>query len=169
MCLSVLLLAKTFGFGGQELPAPQATLMKLVIEGVLDQQLPWGFVGIGIGIALVCELLKIPSLPFAVGVYLPVSTMTPLFLGGLLRRFFERRAESKEDAAKARERGVLLGSGFVGGEGLLGVAIAGVAFALERKPDGIGTGWLGPHWLGELVGLMAFGFLIAGFIRLVKR
>ena len=51
--------------------------MKLVIEGVLDQQLPWGFVAIGIGIALACELLRIPSLPFAVGVYLPVSTMTP--------------------------------------------------------------------------------------------
>jgi putative OPT family oligopeptide transporter len=65
VCLSVLLLAKTFGFGTQELPAPQATLMKLVIEGVLDQQLPWGFVAIGIAIALACELLKIPSLPFA--------------------------------------------------------------------------------------------------------
>jgi uncharacterized oligopeptide transporter (OPT) family protein len=127
-------------------------MMKLVIEGVLDQQLPWGFVGIGIGIALVCELFKIPSLPFAVGVYLPVSTMTPLFLGGLLRGLFERRAKSESDAAVSRERGVLLGSGFVGGEGLLGV-----------------TEWLGPHWLAESVGLIVFGFLIAGFVRLVLR
>ena len=100
--------------------------MKVVIEGVLDQQLPWGFVGIGIGIALLCEIFKIPSLPFAVGVYLPVSTMTPLFLGGLLRGWFERRAASKDQAADRRERGVLLGSGFVGGEGLLGVGIAAV-------------------------------------------
>jgi len=169
VCLSVLLLAKTFGFGSQELPAPQATLMKLVIDGVLDQQLPWGFVGIGMGIALVCEVLKIPSLPFAVGVYLPVSTMTPLFLGGLLRGYFERRAKSKDEAAVHRERGVLLGSGFVGGEGLLGVAIAGAAFLSGKKPDGIGTGWLGPHWLVELVGLIAFGFLIAGFVRLVRK
>lgn len=169
VCLSVLLLAKTFGFGGQELPAPQATLMKLVIDGVLDQQLPWGFVAIGMGIAFLCEILKIPSLPFAVGVYLPVSTMTPLFLGGLLRGFFERRASSDDEAASQRERGVLLGSGFVGGEGLLGVAIAGAAFMSGKKPEGIGTDWLGPHWLAEAVGLLAFGFLIAGFVRLVRK
>lgn len=169
VCLSVLLLAETFGFGGQELPAPQATLMKLVIEGVLDQQLPWGFVAIGIGIALACELLKIPSLPFAVGVYLPVSTMTPLFIGGLLRGWFERRAQSEAEAAGYRERGVLLGSGFVGGEGLLGVGIAAVAFVQNKKPDGFGTEWLGADWMVELAGLIAFGFLIAGFVRLVRR
>ena len=169
VCLSVLLLAETFGFGGQELPAPQAMLMKVVIEGVLDQQLPWGFVGIGIGIALLCEIFKIPSLPFAVGVYLPVSTMTPLFLGGLLRGWFERHAKSKAEAGERRERGVLLGSGFVGGEGLLGVGIAAVAFVQNKKPDGIGTEWLGPHWIAQIVGLVAFGFLLAGFIRMVKR
>jgi putative OPT family oligopeptide transporter len=169
VCLSVLLLAETFGFGGQELPAPQATLMKLVIEGVLDQQLPWGFVAIGIGLALVCEFLKIPSLPFAVGVYLPVSTMTPLFVGGLLRGWLERRARSESEAAGYRERGVLLGSGFVGGEGLLGVGIAAVAFVQNRKPDGIGTGWLGPEWLAELAGLLVFGLLIAVFLRLIRR
>lgn len=169
VCLSVLLLAETFGFGGQELPAPQATLMKLVIEGVLDQQLPWGFVAIGIGIALVCELFRIPSLPFAVGVYLPVSTMTPLFLGGLLRGWFERRAKSEAEAAGYRERGVLLGSGFVGGEGLLGVGIAAVAFVQNRKPEGFGTDWLGPDWMVTVGGLIAFGLLIAGFVRLVRR
>ncbi|MBT8096403.1 MAG: oligopeptide transporter, OPT family [Woeseia sp.] len=169
VCLSVLLLAKTFGFGGTELPAPQATLMKLVIEGVLDQQLPWGFVAIGIGIALVCEALKIPSLPFAVGVYLPVSTMTPLFLGGLLRGFFERRSSSGDQAADRRERGILLGSGFVGGEGLLGVGIAGVAFVQNQKPAGFGTDWLGEPSLVPFVGLLAFGFLIAGFVNLVRR
>ncbi|MDZ7642879.1 MAG: oligopeptide transporter, OPT family [Woeseiaceae bacterium] len=169
VCLSVLLLAKTFGFGTTELPAPQATLMKLVIEGVLDQQLPWGFVAIGIGLALVCELLKIPSLPFAVGVYLPVSTMTPLFLGGLLRGWFEKRATSPAEASDRRERGILLGSGFVGGEGLLGVGIAAVAFVQNRKPDGIGTDWLGGPGIAQFAGLVAFGFLIAGFIRLVRR
>ncbi len=169
VCLSVILLAKTFGFGTQELPAPQATLMKLVIEGVLDQQLPWGFVGLGIAIALVCELFRIPSLPFAVGVYLPVSTLTPLFLGGLLRGLFERFARSPADASDVRERGVLLGSGFVGGEGLLGVGIAAVAFMQNRKPDGIGTGWLGSAGMAELFGLVVFGFLIAGFSRLVRR
>lgn len=168
VCLSVLLLAKTFGFGTEELPAPQATLMKLVIEGVLDQQLPWGFVAVGIGLALACELLKIPSLPFAVGVYLPVSTMTPVFIGGLLRGWFERRARTESEAADYRERGVLLGSGFVGGEGLLGVGIAAMAFVQSARPEGIGTGWLGPEWLAQLAGLGAFVLLIAWFARLVR-
>ena len=168
VCLSVLLLAKTFGFGSDELPAPQATLMKLVIDGVLDQALPWGLVAMGIGIALVCELLRIPSLPFAVGVYLPVSTMTPIFLGGLIRLWMERSAESEEQRVSRRERGVLLGSGFVGGEGLLGVGIAAAAFIQGRKPDGIGTEWLGPHWLAMLVGAIAFGLFAAWFVRLIR-
>ncbi|MDH4109270.1 MAG: oligopeptide transporter, OPT family [Gammaproteobacteria bacterium] len=169
VCLAVLLLARTFGFGTEELPAPQATLMKLVIEGVLDRELPWGFVGIGIGIALACELFRIPSLPFAVGVYLPVSTLTPLWVGGLLRGFFERRARSEDESAGLRGRGVLLGSGFVGGEGLLGVGIAAVAFVRNSKPEGVGTAWLGPDWVAQLVGLAAFVLLLALFVRLVRR
>ncbi|HLT91793.1 MAG TPA: oligopeptide transporter, OPT family [Woeseiaceae bacterium] len=167
VCLSVLLLAETFGFGTRELPAPQATLMKLVIDGVLDQQLPWGFVAIGIGIALVCEALRIPSLPFAVGVYLPVSTMTPIFVGGLLRLWFERRARTPGEAADRRERGILLGSGFVGGEGLLGVGIAALAFVQGRRAEGIGTDWLGPVWAVELAGLVAFALLVTWFARRV--
>lgn len=169
VCLSVLLLAETFGFGTKELPAPQATLMKLVIDGVLDQSLPWGLVGIGVAIAVICELFRIPSLPFAVGVYLPVSTMTPLFLGGMLRLWLERRARTEEERTARRDRGVLLGSGFVGGEGLLGVAIAGAAFVLNRKPDGFGTGWLGADWLVQLVGLIVFGFLVTWFVRRCMR
>jgi putative OPT family oligopeptide transporter len=169
VCLSVLLLAETFGFGTRELPAPQATLMKLVIDGVLDQQLPWGFVAIGIGIALACEILKIPSLPFAVGVYLPVSTMTPIFVGGLLRAWFERRSGTPAEVADRRERGILLGSGFVGGEGLLGVGIAAMAFVQGRRTEGIGTDWLGPVWLADLVGLAAFALLGLWFARQVRR
>lgn len=169
VCAAVILLGKAFGFGSTELPAPQATLMRLVIDGVLDQNLPWGLVGIGVGITLVCELFKIPSLPFAVGVYLPVSTMTPIFLGGMLRHYLEKRAANKEEMEGRRERGVLLGSGFVGGEGLLGVGIAGVAFALNRKPEGIGTEWMGPEWLAETLGFAAFLLLVYWFVRRVKR
>ena len=165
VCLSVLLLAETFGFGGTELPAPQATLMKLVIEGVLDQQLPWTLVGIGAAIAIVCELARIPSLPFAVGVYLPVSTMTLVFIGGLLRLWMERSAGSTTGAAARRERGVLLGSGFVGGEGLLGVGIAAVAFFQGRKPDGIGSDWLGPEWLAMLAAAGVFALFAYWFSR----
>jgi putative OPT family oligopeptide transporter len=168
VCLSVLLLAETFGFGSEELPAPQATLMKLVIDGVLEQNLPWGLVAIGAGIAVVAELLKVPSLPFAVGVYLPVSTMTPIFFGGMLRLWLERTAAGPERAAR-RDKGVLLGSGFVGGEGLLGVAIAGVAFWQGARPAGFGLDWLGPDWVANLVGFAVFLLFAGWFVARVRR
>jgi putative OPT family oligopeptide transporter len=168
VCLTVLALGKGFGFGSTELPAPQATLMKLVIDGVLDQNLPWVLVAIGGGIAIACELLRVPSLPFAVGVYLPVSTMTPIFVGGLIRLWMERKARDEEQAAARRERGVLLGSGFVGGEGLLGVGIALVAVAKSRRPDGIGTEWLGSEVVAMLVGALAFAIFVSWFFRLVR-
>ena len=168
VCLSVLLLAETFGFGSQELPAPQATLMKLVIDGVLEQNLPWGLVAIGAGIAVVMELFRIPSLPFAVGVYLPVSTMTPIFLGGMLRLWLEKSSKDEQQAIERRDKGVLLGSGFVGGEGLLGVAIAAVAFWQGSRPAGIGTGWLGPDWLVNVAGFVFFALFATWFVKRVR-
>ncbi len=159
-------LAKGFGFGSTELPAPQATLMKLVIDGVLDQSLPWGTGGIGVGIALVCELARIPSLPFAVGVYLPVSTMTPIFVGGLIRLWMERSAGSgSARGGAARARRAARQCGFVGGEGLLGVGIALVAVVQSRRPDGIGPEWLGSEVTAMLAGTAAFVALCAWFVR----
>lgn len=163
VCLSVILLDKAYGFGTEELPAPQATLMKVVIEGVLQNELPWTLVGIGVGIALICELFKIPSLPFAVGVYLPLSTFTPLFIGGMLRMFLERKSKSKEDKDGKRERGILLGSGLVGGEGLMGIGIAAVAFTQGKAPSGFGTGWAG-DWI-PWIALLAFAGLVIVFRR----
>jgi putative OPT family oligopeptide transporter len=165
VCLAVIMLDRAYGFGTEEIPAPQATLMKLVIEGVLESSLPWGLVAIGIGIALVAEVLRIPSLPFAVGVYLPVTTMVPVFFGGMLRWAAETRASSTEERSGRRERGILFGSGLVGGEGLLGVAIAGVAFIQKRAPEGVGSAWAGAGapWLTTLV----FAGLAYYFWRLV--
>jgi putative OPT family oligopeptide transporter len=152
VAMTVLLLGRTYGFGGQELPAPQATLMQLVIDGVLAQELPWTLVGIGVAIALVAELVRVPSLPFAVGVYLPVSVMVPVFMGGLLRMGMERAASSPADRTSRRDRGILFGSGLVGGEGLIGVVIAGAAawaVAQDRAPWSLGQDWAGPAapWL----------------------
>jgi putative OPT family oligopeptide transporter len=157
VCMAVLLLDRSYGFGTEELPAPQATLMKLVIEGVLQSSLPWGLVAIGVGIALVAEL-------FAVGVYLPVSTMVPVFLGGALRWFAERRAGDDDESSERREQGVLFGSGLVGGEGLLGVGIALVAYVMGRAPTGIGTEWAGVA--GPWLSLVFFIGLVALFWRL---
>ncbi len=157
VCLTVLFLAKSTGFGTEELPAPQATLMKLVIGGVLDQNLPWSLVGIGAVIAVACELVKIPSLPFAVGVYLPVSTMVPVLLGGALRHFAMKRAANKASANKRRDRGILFGSGLVGGEGLLGVAIAGAAG--YAKWSGRDLWKVGYTWAGSLAPWLALAAL----------
>lgn len=111
------------GLGGRELPAPQAVLMKLVIDGVLDQSLPWTLILIGVGIGVVAALLRVPVLAFAVGVYLPLSTMAAVFLGGLTRWALTRRG-APDERDRRREEGVLFGSGLVGGGGLTGVLIA---------------------------------------------
>ena len=166
VCLVVGLLHRSYGFGTPELPAPQATLMKVVIEGVLQESLPYVFVGIGVAIALVVEALRLPSLPFAVGVYLPVTTMVPVFLGGLLKAFMEKRAASKEDAASRRSAGILFGSGLVGGEGLLGVGIAAYAVAMGKKPAGVGYEWAGAA--APFVGLGLFCLLVLLFARAAR-
>ncbi|MFP5245089.1 MAG: OPT/YSL family transporter, partial [Thermoanaerobaculia bacterium] len=157
VCLAVQLLGRAYGFGTEEIPAPQATLMKLVIEGVLDQTLPWMLVAIGGGITLIAALCRLPALAFAVGVYLPVVAMVPIFLGGLLRWWVDR---GKDGEARA-DQGVLLGSGLVGGEGLVGLVIAAVAVYLGRAPEGFGTAWAGSA--AVWVGVAAFAALILWF------
>ncbi|HMB53142.1 MAG TPA: oligopeptide transporter, OPT family [Thermoanaerobaculia bacterium] len=170
VCITVVVLSNAYGFGTTELPAPQATLMQLVIDGVLQQSLPWVLVGIGVVIAIVAELCRIPSLPFAVGVYLPVATMVPVFLGGLLRGWLQRRSANEEEATDRRDRGVLLGSGLVGGEGLMGVVIAGFAgWAASRgtEPFSIGYEWLGPA--GQPVAAAVMALLVFWFWQRVVR
>lgn len=159
---AVWLLGKAFGFGTEALPAPQATLMKTVIEGVLGGDLPWGLVLAGGAFAIVIELLRIPSLPFAVGMYLPLSTMTPIYVGGLIRMFIDsRNKEDEEKKKKKNEKGILLGSGFIAGEGIGGVLIALYAFILSKKPEGIGLHW--PGNLGDYISLAAF-LLLVGYL-----
>jgi putative OPT family oligopeptide transporter len=125
VCLVVMLLHQNVegGLGGAELPAPQSVLMKLVIDGVLDQNLPWTLIFIGVGIGLGASLFKVPVLAFAVGVYLPLATMAAVFVGGLTRHLVTRN-QDPDEAERRRERGVLFGSGLVGGGGLTGVLLA---------------------------------------------
>ncbi len=167
VCLTLIVLDQGYGFGTTELPAPQATLMKVVIEGVLQNELPWLLVGVGSALAILAELFRIPSLPFAVGVYLPVSTMTPLFLGGLLRWWMERTAGSEQETLERRENGVLLGSGLVGGTGLLGVAIAAVAAWKGSAPEGFGTAWAGS--LAPIAGALVFAAMVVWFAGNCRR
>lgn len=155
---SVWLLGRAFTFGSTELPAPQAMLMKTVIEGVLQADLPWGLVFSGAVIAGTVELLGIPSLPFTVGLYLPLSTMTPVYVGGCIRYFVEKASKSDPELQTQREgQGVLFGSGLIAGEGIVGVLIAGYAFLADKQPEGIGLIW--PEPWGKFMALTIFTLL----------
>ena len=118
---TVLLLGNAFKFGSPELPAPQATLMKTVIEGVLAGSLPWALVGTGAGLAICAIIAGLPGLSFAVGIYLPLSTLAPLYVGGIVRRIVDSRRKGKTPES---DPGVLAASGMIAGEGLAGVLIA---------------------------------------------
>ncbi|MCS6884040.1 MAG: oligopeptide transporter, OPT family [Acidobacteriota bacterium] len=127
---TVLALGAAYQFGSQQLPAPQATLMKTVIEGVLSGSLPWSLVGVGVAFAIAAVLAGLPGLAFAIGLYLPLASMTPIFLGGLVRKFVDGK-----DAAKSESgAGILCASGLIAGEGIAGICIAAaVAFGKVSK------------------------------------
>lgn len=127
----VLLLDAAFTIGSDKLPAPQATLMKLVVEGVMDRNIPWLFVFTGMGLAAIVEFMKIPSLPFAVGLYLPFSLSVPIMVGGFLRGILEK-TRSGDTVKTSRERGVLFGSGLVAGDATIGVLIALFVYGREK-------------------------------------
>ena len=168
VCLAVIALEQAYGFGTEKLPAPQAMLMKIVIEGVLSRSIPWILVLIGVGIALVAAVLRLPVLAFAVGIYLPIETMAPLFVGGLIRWSVERSSRhDKEILVQRRERGVLFGSGLVAGEGLIGVGIAVYALVARRTPEGFGPEWAGPvEWLVPGIVLTVMAWLLYRTTRL---
>jgi uncharacterized oligopeptide transporter (OPT) family protein len=117
------------GIGNRNFPAPQASLMAVLISGLLDQRLPWGLVLIGAAIAIFIELLTGHSLTFAVGVYLPLSTTMPIFIGGLVRKFADKRYGRVPDEASESE-GTLLSSGLIAGGALVGVLVAFLHFPI---------------------------------------
>ncbi len=164
---SLLALERAYGFGGEELPAPQANMMMLVIDGVLSREIPWGFVLVGVGLALAAEIFRVPSLPFAVGIYLPITTLAPIFVGGVIRKVLEDREPDEEAKNEVREKGVLFASGLVGGVGIMGVAIAFWAGATGRIPEGFGYEWLGPF--ARFVSLAVFALLAVMIVKAARR
>lgn len=116
------------GYGSEDLPAPQAVLMKMIVEGVMGGNLPWNLVFVGVFIALVVEVLGIPVLPFAIGLYLPIYLSVPMMLGGLLRRYLEKRKyASEKEKDTTVQSGVLYSSGLIAGEGIVGILLAVLA------------------------------------------
>ena len=133
---TLYLLDSAWGFGSEQLGAPQATLMKLIIEGVMEGNLPWVLVFVGVFIAVVVELVGIPVLPFAIGVYLPVQLNACIMVGGLIRLFLDKMKRAEEEKKVIINDGILFCSGMIAGEGLVGILLALLAvFGIDKVFD----------------------------------
>ncbi len=141
----IILLDKAYSIGSKAVPAPQATLMSLVVKGIMSSQLPWALVIIGITFGVMCELMKIPVLPFALGLYLPIYLSAGVLIGGIVRVLVDRKFRNDDAQLKEQtEKGVLLASGLVAGDALVGILIAVFAiFGVDK------TVAFGPRLLGD--------------------
>ena len=133
---TLYLLDSAWGFGSDQLAAPQATLMKMIIEGVMEGNLPWALVFIGVFIAVVVEIVGIPVLPFAIGVYLPVQLNACIMVGGLIRLALDKMKRKEEEKKEIVNDGILFCSGMIAGEGLVGILLALLAvFGVDKAID----------------------------------
>jgi putative OPT family oligopeptide transporter len=132
---TTLYLHQVFGIGSKDIPAPQATLMATIIKGLLSQNLPWGLVLVGVFISIALELCGVRSLSFAVGSYLPIATTAPIFVGGLVRGYVERRMGTPQESDVSS--GTLFSSGLIAGGSLCGILYAVL----------VGTPRASGHWI----------------------
>ena len=161
------LLNEAWGYGSSELPAPQATLMKMVVEGVMGGNLPWALVFTGVFIAIMVEILGIPVLPFAIGLYLPIHLSTPIMAGGLIRFFLEKKKYSSEKAkTESVQSGVLYTSGMIAGEGIIGILLAVFAIIpFKNSTLGEFINISDKISLGNIGGLVFFGLLLLTILK----
>ena len=163
---TLYLLDSAWGFGSDELGAPQATLMKLIVEGVMGGDLPWVLVFIGVFIAVAVELIGIPVLPFAIGVYLPVQLNACIMVGGLIRLALDKikgkKAEHKEEIVND---GILFCSGMIAGEGLVGIVLALLAVFGVDKALNLSARLGIPSSVSDLGGLLLFALIILTVLK----
>ena len=173
---TVIYMHQVFGIGSAQVAAPQATLMATIITGLLDQNLPWGLVLVGVFIAVTLELCGIHSLSFSVGAYLPIATTAPIFAGGLVRWFVERRTGATQESDIGP--GTLFSSGLIAGGSIAGILFAvavGAGLASAAPADeGAGSmqrlGQMIPWFNGEnLAGNVAGGLLFFALAAIVAR
>jgi uncharacterized oligopeptide transporter (OPT) family protein len=169
------------GVGGRErtnydgreidkLDSPKAQIMALVVDGILTQKLPWGLILVGAFLAIAIELLGVPSLPVAVGVYLPISTSATMFMGGVIRWLVDRRLSPAErDSADADSGpGVLFSSGLIAGGAIMGVVLAGLAARQLDTAFNLGRA-LGAFATSNVVSIVAYVLLLAVPLYVVAR
>lgn len=157
--LILVLLDNAHGLGSADLPAPQAMLMSMLVEGIMQGDLPWNLIFIGMACAAAVELFGIGSLPFAVGLYLPIHLTAPIMVGGLIKMITERMAKSKADLKEKTDRGILLASGYIAGEALMGVIVAIAITAGVVLPEN--------PIFGPVVSILAFAVVI-GILTIVS-
>ena len=162
---TLYLLDSAWGFGSQELAAPQATLMKMIVEGVMNGNLPWALVFTGVFIAVVAELVGIPVLPFAIGIYLPVQLNACIMVGGIVRLFFDKMKKEENEKKGIINDGILFCSGMIAGEGLVGILLAVLAvFGFAEVIDLSGVLGL-PAPVANLASLGVFALIILSLLK----
>ena len=128
------LLNEAWGYGTEKIPAAQATMMKMLVEGIMNGELPWALIFIGVFIAIVVEILHMPVMPFAVGMYLPFSLSAGIMAGGVVRILVEKRKGTEKEKKARTDRGLLFTSGMIAGEGSVGILLAVFAvFKIDSK------------------------------------
>ena len=168
---TLLSLHQTFGIGSQQVAAPQATLMATIIRGLLSQELPWGLVLVGVFIAITLELCGIRSLSFAVGSYLPIATTAPIFVGGVVRWWVERKTGARSDSDLSA--GTLFSSGLIAGGSLAGILYAilvGTDTIAPFQAIGNALPFLhGEDTMGQIFGALLFFGLVVILARFAQR
>ena len=162
---TLYLLDTAWGFGSDELAAPQATLMKMIVEGVMNANLPWGLVLVGVFVAIIVEILGIPVLPFAIGVYLPVHLNACIMVGGLVRFFVEKQKTDKTKKDIVVNDGILFCSGMIAGEGVIGIILAVLAiFGFDKLIDISGILNL-TNAVSNVGGLVIFALVVISVLK----
>jgi putative OPT family oligopeptide transporter len=166
--LTTLSLHRIMGIGSTSLPAPQATLMATIIKGLLSQNLPWGLVLVGVFISVTLELCGIRSLSFAVGSYLPIATTAPIFVGGIVRWFVERKTGMAQESEISA--GTLFSSGLIAGGSLAGILYAALfGWKVINPADDPDTVGLIPFLHQGPVGTLAGGLLFFALAIVLSR
>ncbi len=162
------LLNKAWGFGSAEIPAPQATLMKMIVEGIMDAKLPWVLVFMGVFLALALEVLRVPVMPFAIGLYLPIYLSCGIMVGGVVRLLLDKKKEAEAKKKEMISNGTLYCAGMIAGEGLVGILMAVLAI-IKVGDNSIGAIIGGLFNLsgaaGNIVGLIVLALMILSLLK----
>ncbi len=163
----LFLLHQAYTLGSEALPAPQAKLMATLVEGVMRGQLPWALMSLGAGLALSAEFIGIPSLAFAIGLYLPITTTASLILGGFVAWWVKRQTTHPDHYEQQNEQATLFASGLIAGDALMGIGIAGLVVSGLDRSLALRTEGSGP--LEYVLTMAPFVALVWGLARMARR